>query len=86
MLTRLKLKRGEGKLVGAEGSQEEPKQRRARKTQSPPPSSLPKEAEAALSMSHREGEIHEEVDPKEEERVFWKAFIDMTEMVRILYQ
>ena len=37
-------------------------------------------------MSHREGEIHEEFDPKEEERVFKKAFLDMTEMVRILYQ
>ena len=37
-------------------------------------------------MSHREGEIHEEFDPKEEERVLRKAFLDMTEMVRILYQ
>ena len=26
------------------------------------------------------------MDPKEEERVFQKAFLDMTEMVRILYQ
>ena len=26
------------------------------------------------------------MDPKEEERVFRKAFLDMTEMVRILYQ
>ena len=26
------------------------------------------------------------MDPKEEERVFWKAFLDMNEMVRILYQ
>ena len=37
-------------------------------------------------MPQEEGEIHEEVDPKEEERVFRKAFLDMTEMVRILYQ
>ena len=37
-------------------------------------------------MPHEEGEIHKEVDPKEEERVFKKAFVDMTEMVRILYQ
>ena len=37
-------------------------------------------------MPNEEGEIHEEVDPKEEERVFGKAFLDMTEMVRILYQ
>ena len=55
MLTRFKLKRGEGKLVGAEGSQEEPKKRRARLPQYPPPISPPKEAKAALSMSHREG-------------------------------
>ena len=66
MLTRLKLKRGEGKLVGVEGSQEEPKKKRERLPQSPPPSSPPKEADSTLSMSHREGEIHEEVDPKEE--------------------
>ena len=37
-------------------------------------------------MPHEEGEIHEEVDPKEEERVFRKEFFDMTEMVRIIYQ
>ena len=37
-------------------------------------------------MPHREGEIHEEFDSKEEERVFGKAFLDMTKMVRILYQ
>ena len=54
--------------------------------QSPPPSSPPKEVEAALTVSHREGEIHEEVDPKEEERVFRKEFLNTTEMVRILYQ
>ena len=58
--------------MGAEGSQEELKQRRARLPQSPPPISTPKEAEATLSMCHREGEIHEEFDLKEEERVFWK--------------
>ena len=66
MLTRLKLKRGEGKLVEAEGFQEEPKQRREILPQSPPPSSPPKKAEATLSMPQEEGEIHEEVDPKEE--------------------
>ena len=33
-----------------------------------------------------EEKTHEEVDPKEEERVFRKAFLDMTEMVRVLYQ
>ena len=65
MLTRLKLKRGEGKLVEAEVSQKEPKKRRERLPQYPPPSSPPKEAEAPLSMPHEEGNIHEEVDPKE---------------------
>ena len=86
MLTRLKLKRGEGKLVEARGSQSEPEQRREIFPHSPPPRSPPKEVEVALSMPPEEGEIHEEVDPKEEERVFRKAFLDMTEMVRILYQ
>ena len=56
----------EDKLVEVEGSQKEPMQRRARLPQSPPPSSPPKEVEAPLSVSHKEGEIHEEVDPKEE--------------------
>ena len=37
-------------------------------------------------MSLIEGEAPEDMDPKEEERVFLKAFLDMTEMVRILYQ
>ena len=86
MLTRLNLKRGEGTLVEARGSQSEPQQRRERLPQSPPPSSPPKEAEVALSMPSEEEEIHEEVDPKEEEIVFKKAFLDMPEMVRVLYQ
>ena len=76
MLTRLKLKRGEGNLVSAKNN---PQPRRVRE---PPPRAI----EAASSMSSREGEAPEEMDPKEEERVFWKAFLDMTEMVRILYQ
>ena len=86
MLTALKLKRGEGKLVEVRGSQSEPQQRRARLPHSPPPSSPPKEVEAPLSMPPEEGEIHEEVDLKEEERVFRKSFLNMTEMVRVLYQ
>ena len=86
MLTRLKLKRGEGKLVEVEGSQKEPKKRRARFPQYPPPSSPPKEAVVPLIIPQEEGQIHEEMDPKEEERVFRKAFLDMTKMVRIIYQ
>ena len=37
-------------------------------------------------MPPGEEETHEEVDLKEEERVFRKAFLDMNEMVRVLYQ
>ena len=37
-------------------------------------------------MSEREGEVPEDMDPREEERVFRKYFLDMTDMVRILYQ
>ena len=37
-------------------------------------------------MPSKEGEVLEDIDPKEEEQVFRKAFLDMTEMVRILYQ
>ena len=55
MLTRLKIKGGEGKLVGAKGSQEEPKQRREIFPQYPPPISPPKEAESTLSMPQEEG-------------------------------
>ena len=86
MLTRLKLKRGEGKLVEARGSQSEPQKRRVRVPHSPPPRSPPKEAEVESSMPPGEEEIHEEMDPKEEERVYRKSFIDLIEMLRVLYQ
>ena len=76
MLTRLKLKRGEGHLVR---EQSNPEPRRARE---PPPRAI----EATSRMSSREGETPEDIDPKEEEWVFRKAFLDMTEMVRIIYQ
>ena len=64
MLTRLKIKRGEGKLVEARGSQSEPQQRAILPHYSPP-SSPPKEVEAASSMPLGEGEIYEEMDPKQ---------------------
>ena len=54
MLTRLKLKRGEGKLVETRGFQSEKQQRRARLPHSPPPSSPPKEGEEAIRMPPRE--------------------------------
>ena len=75
MLTRLKIKRGEGHLVSAQNN---PQPRRDRE---PPPRAI----KAASSMSSREGEASEYFDPKEEERVFRKALLDMTKMVRILY-
>ena len=83
MLTRLKLKRGEGQLTR---ERENPQSRKAREP-SPPPSISPSRVSAEASrMSAHEGEILVDMDPKEEERVFRKAFLDLTEMVRILYQ
>ena len=55
MLTRLKLKRGEGTLVEERGSQSEPQQMRGRMPQSPPPISPPKEAKETLRMPQEEG-------------------------------
>ena len=60
MLTRLKLKKGEGSLVSAQNN---PQQGRVRE---PPPRAL----EVATSMHSREGEDREEIYPKEEESVF----------------
>ena len=54
MLTRLKLKRGEGKLVVEEGSQKELKHKREILPQYPPPSSPPKESEVSLRMPQEE--------------------------------
>ena len=73
-------------MVEERGSQSEPQKRRERLPHSPPPSSPLEEGEATISMPHEEGEIREEVDPKEQERLFRKSFLDTTEMVRILYQ
>ena len=83
MLTRLKLKRGEGQLTR---ERENPQSRKAREP-SPPPSISPSRVSAEASrMSEHEGEIPIETDPREEERVFRNDFLDLTEMVRILYQ
>ena len=67
MLTRMKLKRGEGKLVG---EKDNPQPRRARVPLSPPSISPSLALEAAKNMSSREEEAHVELDPKEEERIF----------------
>ena len=83
MLTRLKLKRGESQLVKVQSN---PQPRRARVPLSPPSISPQREAEEAISMTLGEGKIPEEVDPKEEERVFRKSFLKLIEMVRVIYQ
>lgn len=81
MLTSLKLKRGEGKLV-VEGPEFGTRRRRARLPQSPP-LVLPQIAvEASTSMSHEE----ELVNMSKDEKVFRKAFFDMTKMVKVLYE
>ena len=65
---------------------ENPQSRKAREP-STPPSISPSRVSAEVSrMSEHEGEIPTETDPREEETVFRKAFLDLTEMVRILYQ
>ena len=80
LLARLKLKRGEGKLV--ESPEIGSMGRMARFPQSPAPF-LPQVAvETPVSMSH-------EGDPTnmiEDEKVFRKALFDMTEMVKVLYE
>ena len=79
MLTRLKLKRGEGKLVEspAVGS----RGRRARFPKSSTPTHPQVEVESSVTMSH-EGEP----TMTEEEISFKKEFFDMTEMVKVLYE
>ena len=62
-----------------------PQPRKARVPLHPPSISSSIALESATSMSSREGEVHEEMDPKEEEGVFRKNFLDMNEMVRILF-
>ena len=54
MLTRLKLKRGEGKLVGV-GSLVEARRRTIQLPQFPPQDSPPIVPEASASMSHEGG-------------------------------
>ena len=55
MLTRINLKKEEGKLVEAGGSQKEPNQRREIFSLSPPPISSPKQVEAPSIIPHEEG-------------------------------
>ena len=80
MLTRLKLKRGEGKLVGSPrvGSTG----RRERLLQSPTLVQPQVAVETPEIMSH-EGEP---TNMTEDEKTFRKAFFDMTDMVKVLYE
>lgn len=79
MLTRLKLKRGEGKLV--ESPTVWSRGRRERLPKSSTPIHPQVEVESLVSMSH-------EVEPImiENERAFKKALFDLTEMVKVLYE
>ena len=72
MLTRLKLKRGEGKLAGSleVGS----RGRRARLPQSPTPIYPQVVVETPVSMYHE----REPTNMTEDEKVFKKDFFDMT--------
>ena len=80
MLTRLKLKRGEGKLVGSPefGS----RGRRARLPQSPTPVQPQVVVDTTEIMSHE----REPTNMIEDEKTFKKAFFDMKEMVKVLYE
>ena len=80
MLTRLKLKGGEGNLVGIPkvGS----RGRRERLPQSPTPIQPQVAVETPKIMSH-EGEP---TNMTEDEKAFRKDFFDMIEMVKVLYE
>ena len=62
MLTRIKLKRGEGQLVRAQAN---PQPRRTREPFPPPSITPPRVSEEASSMSSREGEAPKDMDSKE---------------------
>lgn len=81
MLTRLKLKRGEGNLVVA-GPQVGTRTRRAHLPQSPPQISPQVVPEASLSMSYEAGPDN----VLEDEKAFGEALFDMTHMVKVLYE
>jgi len=80
MLTRLKLNRGEGKLV--ETPEVGSRRRKARSPKSPPPV-LPRViGETLVSISH-EGET---TNMTKDDNIFMNYFFDMTNMVTILYE
>ena len=81
MLTRLKLKRGEGNLV-VSSPQVRSSKRREQLPQSPPQIS-PQVAPEALEITSHEGELENML---EYEKDFRKSFFDMTKMVKVLYE
>ena len=80
MLTRLKLKRGEGKLVGSPKVQS--RERRERLPQYPTPVHPRVAVETPEIMSHE----REPTNMTEDEKTFRKAFFDMTKMEKFLYE
>lgn len=80
MLIRLKLKRGEEKLV--ESPKVGSRRRSARLPQYPPPALPQVTVEASVSMSH-EGEP---TNITKDEKVLRKVFFDMIGMVKVLYE
>jgi len=80
MITRLKLKRGEGKLIGS--LEVGLRGRIVRLPQSPTPVQPQVAVETPDIMSH-EGEP---TNMTEDEKTFRKDFFDMTEMVKVLYE
>ena len=81
LLTRLKLKRGEGNLVVA-GPQVGTRTRRAHLPQSPPQISPQIISQASTSMPHEGGPDN----MLEDEKAFRKSFFNMTQMVKFLYE
>ena len=79
MLTRLKLKRGEGKLVESTAVWSRGRGERFPKSSTQAQPQV--EVESSVRMSH-EGEP----TMTKEERAFKNEFFDMTEMVKVLYE
>ena len=79
MLTRLQLKRGEGKIFV---KSPKVRSRKAHLPQSPPQILPQVSLEASPVMAH-ERELD---NMSEDEKTFRKAFFDMTQMVKFLYE
>ena len=80
MLTRLKLKRGEGKLVGS------PEVGSRGRMESFPQYPTPLHPQVAVETLERMSHEGEPANMTEDEKVFKKAFFDMTKMVKVIYE